>query len=57
MEIGRVKSFNSSLGYGFIKPDDGSADVIFHVSRIEVNDWEPGEGHVSPTRSARTRIP
>ncbi len=32
---GTVKFFNTSKGYGFVTPEDGSKDVFIHVTALE----------------------
>jgi CspA family cold shock protein len=43
MAQGTVKWFNAEKGFGFIAPEDGSADVFVHYSEIQGNGFRTHE--------------
>lgn len=63
MAQGTVKWFNADMGFGFITPEDGSADVFVHYSEIQGSgfrtldenqrvEFEIGEGAKGPQAQA-----
>ncbi|MGN0019281.1 MAG: cold-shock protein [Sphingobacterium hotanense] len=37
MQEGKVKFFNNTKGFGFITPNDGSADIFVHTTGLRDN--------------------
>lgn len=35
MSTAKVKFFNKEKGFGFIKPEDGSKELFYHISEVE----------------------
>jgi CspA family cold shock protein len=67
VSTGTVKWFSSDKGYGFITPDDGSADLFVHHSEVKttgyasLNDgqkvtFEPGQGKKGPCATNVTPV-
>ena len=38
MQNGKIKMFNDERGFGFIRPENGDADVFFHITALREGD-------------------
>jgi cold shock protein len=52
---GAVKFYNSEKGFGFIQPDDGAADIFFHISGMLVREPALESGETVTFRMANHR--
>jgi cold shock protein len=43
MSTGTVKFFNVTKGFGFITPEDGSADLFVHVTGLDTESYPQGQ--------------
>jgi CspA family cold shock protein len=53
MAQGTVKWFNADKGFGFIAPDDGTADVFVHHSAIDMDGYRSLEENQKVEYSTR----
>ncbi len=52
MTTGTVKFFNTTKGFGFIQPSDGSKDVFVHISAVERSNI----GHLAEGQEVRFEV-
>ncbi|MEV4606769.1 cold-shock protein [Neorhizobium sp. LMR1-1-1.1] len=52
MTTGTVKLFNTTKGFGFIRPDNGSTDVFVHSSAVGRTDRKSGKSSAENLQAA-----
>ena len=43
---GKIEQWNDDKGFGFIKPDNGSGKIFFHISSVKTNERRPRIGDI-----------
>ncbi|MFD1095916.1 cold-shock protein [Salegentibacter chungangensis] len=58
MQEGTVKFFNSSKGFGFIKPADGNEDIFVHQSGLidEIREDDKVQFEVKPGQKGMNAV-
>ncbi|HEX8677158.1 MAG TPA: cold-shock protein [Segetibacter sp.] len=58
MKTGKVKFFNATKGFGFIKADDNNEDVFVHVTGLvdEIKDEDKVSFEVSEGRKGQNAV-
>ncbi len=60
MTTGTVKWFNTTKGFGFIEPEDGSKDAFVHISAVEraglssLNEGQKVSFEIQPGRDGKS---
>ncbi len=52
---GKIVTWNDDRGFGFIAPDDGSAQLFFHISAVRTSARRPQQGDRVAFETTRDR--
>ena len=56
---GKIEQWKDDKGFGFIRPDNGSGKIFFHISSVKTNERRPRIGdmvHFDSTQDTRQRL-